>query len=71
MEDLGTLVLSLPRIAPPPPELELLVEDFSSELAKSTPPPMCGDYHGIPCGYRLVVYVWLSFREEEKLGEIQ
>ena len=33
MEDLGTLVLNLPRIplTPPPPELELLIEDCAGD----------------------------------------
>ena len=36
MEDLGTLVLSLPRIAPPPSELELLMEDCAGDWCVET-----------------------------------
>ena len=52
-----TLVLSLPRIAPPTPQLELLIEDLGISvlsLPRILPPHKNGTNRCIHCGYRLV-----------------
>ena len=66
MEDLGTSVLSLPRITPPPPqkELELLMEHLRTSglsLPKYSPPPKFGTSHGghRDCGSELTKNILL------------